>query len=100
MGIETEFDDAPDISVTQHTEGRSASIQTVESNRLVPTLVALCAVGLVLAGLALGVAFWALREADRAQMRADLLQLEVESFKNVLHAARLPTSAHLPGEHP
>ena len=39
-------------------------------------------------------------EAARAQTRADLAQLEVESFKNVLHAARLPSSAHLEGESP
>ena len=99
MGSETEYDDdAPGIS--QRNASQGAQVITVESSRLVPVLVALAAIGLVLSGIALGVAFGAQREADRAQQRADLAQLEVESFKNVLHAARLPTSAHLPGESP
>jgi hypothetical protein len=59
-------------------------------------MVTLC----VLAGLALMGAAWAIHEASRAQVRADLAQLEVESFKNVLHSLNLPTNRHLPGESP
>jgi hypothetical protein len=80
--------------------GRSNAYMAIESSKLTPLLVALAAIGLAIAGLALGVALWARDEADRAEMRADQLQLEVESFKNVLHAAGLPTAAHLPGESP
>jgi hypothetical protein len=85
-----------------HQQGaeRANTYMAIESTRFAPLLVALSTVGLFVAGLALGVAFWALGEAGRAQQRADLAQLEVESFKNVLHAAHLPTSAHLPGESP
>jgi hypothetical protein len=94
---DTEYD-TPDIE--QRNAPQGAQVIQLESSRLVPVLVALSAIGLVLAGLALGVAFWARDEARRAEMRADQLQLEVESFKNVLHAAHLPTAAHLPGESP
>lgn len=55
---------------------------------------------LVFAALCLGIALWAKAESARAQTRADLLQVEVESFKNVLHAYNLPTTAHLKGESP
>jgi uncharacterized protein HemX len=79
---------------------RANAYMVVGDTKLAPLLVALAAVGLVLAGLALGVALWARDQADRAEMRADQLQLEVESFKNVLHAAKLPAAAHLPGESP
>jgi hypothetical protein len=44
--------------------------------------------------------FWALSEAKRASTRADLAELEVESFKNVLHSRGMPTSVHLEGEKP
>lgn len=74
----------------------SNSINQIESTRSLPLIIVLC----VLVGLSLGSAAWSLSMAFRAQERADLLQLEVESFKNVLHANKLPTSAHLPGELP
>lgn len=101
VGSETEYDDEPSVAaISQRNAPQGAQVLQYESNRLVPLLVALAAIGMVLSGVAFGVAVGALREADRAQHRADLAQLEVESFKNVLHAARLPTAAHLPGESP
>lgn len=89
-----------DTGIIQRNAQQGAQVIQLESSRLVPLLVALACVGLVMSGLSFGLACWALRESDRAQHRADLAQLEVESFKNVLHAAHLPTSAHLPGESP
>jgi hypothetical protein len=83
---------APDL---RHASGTSSIVQ-VESLRLLPLMVTLC----VLAGLCLMGTAWAIATAFRAQERTDLLQLEVESFKNVLHANKLPTAAHLPGELP
>jgi hypothetical protein len=62
--------------------------------------VSLLATLCVLAGIALMGAIAAMWIASRASTRADLAALEVESFKNVLHAHNLPTSAHLPGESP
>jgi hypothetical protein len=71
--------------------------QVIQAEQGVPALIiTLC----VLTGMSLMGAAWAINMAYRAQERADLAQLEVESFKNVLHAAKLPTSAHLPGESP
>ncbi len=114
MSDETE-NDTPEVEqrsevgvVARNAERGAQVTQTnIESNRLVPTLVALAAAGLVLSGLAFGMAIWAGNKADvandrarRAETRADLAELEVESFQNVLHAAHLPTSAHLPGESP
>ena len=55
---------------------------------------------LVLAGMSFMGTVWSIHEATRAQTRADLLQLEVESFKNVLHSRGLPTHQHLEGESP
>jgi hypothetical protein len=98
MAMESEYDEPP--YVHNRADGRSNAYMVVGDSKLAPLLVALAACGLVLSGLSLGVAMWARAEAQRAQTRADLAQLEVESFKNVLHAADLPTSAHLPGEHP
>jgi hypothetical protein len=54
----------------------------------------------VLTGLSLMGTAWAIHESKRAQTRADIAELEVESFKNVLHSRGLPTAAHLPGESP
>lgn len=96
--MDTEFDEP--AFVHQRGAERANTYMAIESTKFAPLLVALSAVGLFVSGISLGVAFWALRQADYAQQRADLAQLEVESFKNVLHAANLPTSAHLPGESP
>lgn len=73
----------------------SQQIVQVE-HRSLPLIITLC----ILTGASLMGTAWAINMAYRAQERADLLQLEVESFKNVLHAANLPTSAHLSGESP
>lgn len=98
MGIDTEFDEPP--FVHNSARERSNAYMVVGDTKLAPLLVALAAVGLVLSGLSLGLAVWACDKAARSEQRADLAQLEVESFKNVLHAARLPTAAHLEGESP
>lgn len=79
---------------------RSAQVIQVESSKLLVPIFAVTLIACLLSGLAFAFAISARDEARRAQMRADQLQLEVESFKNVLHAHKLPTWAHLPGESP
>jgi hypothetical protein len=76
--------------------GAHGVVLQVETTRLLPLIILFC----VLTGASLIGTAWSINMAYRAQERADLLQLEVESFKNVLHAAKLPTSAHLHGEAP
>lgn len=90
-------DDEPPF-VHQTGAERANTYMVVESSKLAPLLVALAACGLVLAGLATGVAFWALSYADKARMEARVLQIKVEGFENALHAARLNPNPHLPGE--
>ena len=87
-----------DYPIRAHNRGRSAQVIQVESSRLVPLLVALAACGLALAGLATGVAFWALSYADKARMEARILQVKVEGFENALHAQGIDPNPHLPGE--
>jgi hypothetical protein len=77
-----------------------AEIHEHMGKHLLPALLVLALLATGLAGFAVGVALDARDHANRQERRADLLQLEVESFKNVLHAHRLPTAAHLPGESP
>jgi len=74
----------------------SASVRVGDSAVTLPLLMIICFMtGVCTAGtIAFGYIAW------RAEERADLLQLEVESFKNVLHAHQLPTAVHLPGESP
>lgn len=74
----------------------SASAHVGDSVVTMPVLLMLCFVaGVNFMGM---VAFAFI--AAKADRRADVLQLEVESFKNVLHQNGLPTAAHLPGESP
>jgi hypothetical protein len=89
---------SPSSSANTEASDSTAVNQTViqSEHRSLALLVTLC----VLTGMSLMGTAWAINMAYRAQERADLAQLEVESFKNVLHAAKLPTSAHLPGESP
>jgi hypothetical protein len=84
-----------DYPLRARNDRRSAQLIQVEA-RQTPLLIVIC----LLCGLALMGAMWAISEARRAQTRADLAQLEVESFKNVLHSLHLPTNTHLPGEKP
>lgn len=79
---------------------RSAQLIQVESSRLTPILLAMTLVAVLVAGMAYVKAEAATERAAYAEERADLAQLEVESFKNVLHAYKLPTTVHLPGESP
>lgn len=78
----------------------SATIVENVGKYLLPVLLIVALVAIGVSCFAVGVALDARDHAARQERRADLLQLEVESFKNVLHAAKLPTSAHLPGESP
>ena len=88
----------------RHTERRhyspSASITEHIGKYLLPVMLIVSLLSSGMAGLSVGVALDARDHANRQERRADMLQLEVESFKNVLHAANLPTAAHLPGESP
>lgn len=79
---------------------RSAAYIQVESTRMLAPLLLLALLSCLISGVALGFAMWSKAESSRAQVRADVLQYEVESFKNVLHAHKLPTAEHLPGESP
>jgi hypothetical protein len=87
-----------DYPIRAHNKGRSAQVIQVESSRLIPLLVAITACGMVLAGLATGVAFWALSYADKARMEARVLQIKVEGFENALHARGIDPSPHLKGQ--
>lgn len=87
-----------DYAVRARNDRRSAQVIQVESSRLIPLLISLAAMGLVLAGLATGVAFWALSYADKARMEARLLQVKVEGFENALHARGIDPNPHLKGE--
>lgn len=78
----------------------SATINEHVGKYLLPVLLTTTLLATGLSCLSVGIAIDARGHADRQERRADQLQLEVESFKNVLHAARLPTAAHLPGESP
>lgn len=78
----------------------SATVVENVGKYLLPVLLLIATLAAGLAAFAVGVALDARDHAVRQERRADLLQLEVESFKNVLHAHKLPTAAHLPGESP
>jgi hypothetical protein len=78
----------------------SASITEHMGKYLLPVVLMISLISIGVACFATGVALDSKDHADRQERRADQLQLEVESFKNVLHAANLPTAAHLPGESP
>lgn len=96
MGVETEYDD--DATISQRNARHGAQVIQVESSRLVPVLVAVACIGLALAGLATGVAFWALSYADKARMEARVLQIKVEGFENALHARGIDPAPHLKGQ--
>lgn len=78
----------------------SASLQTVESHKLVPTLVAIAIFNALIAGLSLGIAFWALSWADKARMEARIEQVKTEGFYRALIAAKIDPNPHLEGESP
>ncbi len=96
MPLETEYDEPP--YVHNRADGRSNAYMVVESSKFAPLLVALSAVGLFVAGISLGVAFWALSYADKARMEARILQVKVEGFENALHARGINPNPHLIGE--
>lgn len=85
-----------DARVIAKDGGNAASARVGDSVIVQPIIAVLC----VLVGLCLMGTVWAIHEANRASTRADLAELEVESFKNVLHSRGMPTSAHLEGESP
>ena len=76
----------------------SNSYLVVESFRLAPLCVALASMGLLVAGVALGMGCWALSYADKARMEARVLQVKVEGFENALHAQGINPNPHLKGE--
>jgi hypothetical protein len=83
-----------------HQQGaeRANTYMAIESTRFAPLLVALSAVGLFVAGISLGVAFWALSYADKARMESRVLQIKVEGFENALWAAKIDPNPHLSGQ--
>lgn len=86
----------PQNSITQKAEpGGAASNSGVVFKDGVLSVLAL-----ILACMSFMGTMWALDKAGRAETRADLAEVEVESFKNVLHSRGLPTAAHLEGESP
>ncbi len=94
--MDTEYDEPPFIH--NNAGERANAYMSIESNRLAPLLVALAAVGLFVAGISLGVGFWALSYADKARMESRILQVKVEGFENALHAKGIDPNPHLPGE--
>lgn len=87
-----------DYAVRARNGGKSAQVIQVESSRLVPLLVAIAACGLVLAGLATGVAFWALSRADSAERQAVIAKLRTEGFTRALLAKGIDPYPHIEGE--
>jgi hypothetical protein len=77
---------------------RAAQVIQVESSRLVPLLVAIACLGMVLAGLATGVAFWALSRADAAEKQALIAKLRTEGFTRALIAKGIDPYPHIEGE--
>lgn len=96
--MDTEYDEPP--FVHNRASGRSNAYMAVESNKLVPLLVALCACGLALAGLATGMAFWALSRSDTAEKQALIAKLRTEGFTRALIAKGIDPYPHLEGEPP
>lgn len=93
MGVDTEFDD-----VSNYAAERANAYMVVESSKFTPLLVALAGLSLFVAGLSLGVAFWALSYADKARMEARVLQIKVEGFESALWAAKIDPNPHLQGQ--
>lgn len=92
--METEYDYA-------NTAGeRANAYMVVESSKFTPLLVALTCVALLVAGISLGVACWALSYADKARMESRVLQVKVEGFERGLWAKGIDPDPHLPGEAP
>jgi hypothetical protein len=78
----------------------SAHVQQVESHKLIPTLIALAIVNALIAGVALGIALWALSYADKARMEARVEQVKTEGFYRALIAAGIDPNPHVKGENP
>jgi hypothetical protein len=92
---ETEYDT---VDIEQRNAPQGAQVIQLESSRLVPVLVVFAGLGLLTAGLSLGVAFWSLSYSDKARMEARVLQVKVEGFENALHARGIDPNPHLKGE--
>ena len=91
-------DRLPDYPMRQNTRGRSAAIWQVESNKLTPMLVVLAAFALLLAGIALGVSWWATNSYRELERENRLLQLKVDEFRMALINARIDPNPHVEGE--
>ena len=91
-------DEDDEYGINNRAGERANAYMVVESSKLTPLLVALSAVSLLIAGLGLGVAFWALSYADKARMESRLLQVKVEGFENALYARGINPNPHLPGQ--
>lgn len=78
----------------------SASLHHIESNKLIPTLIAISIMNALIAGLSLGIAFWALSWADKARMEARVEQVKTEGFYRALIAAGIDPNPHVEGENP
>jgi hypothetical protein len=94
--VETELDEPP--FVHNRADDRSNAYQHVEASN--PLLTALAACALLVAGLALGVAFWARSDADAARKEALVAKLRTEGFTRALIARGIDPYPHLEGEDP
>lgn len=95
--METEYDFDP--TIRQGGDNASnANVTYVESSRLLPVIIALASLALLVAGLSLGIAGWALSYADKARMESRILQVKVEGFENALHAQGIDPNPHLKGQ--
>lgn len=98
LGGLVDIDEYEPPFVHQQGAERANTYMAIESSRFAPLLVALSAVGLFVAGVSLGVGFWALSYADKARMESRILQVKVEGFENALHARGINPNPHLIGE--
>ncbi len=86
--------------IEQSNATQGAQVLQVESNRLVPLLVALSALSLLAAGIALGFALKASAESEAARRQARASELRVEGFTRALIAHDINPYPHIKGEDP
>ncbi len=79
---------------------RANAYMVVGDTKLAPLLVALAACGLALAGLATGLACWALSRADQAERQAVIAKMRTEGFTRALIAKGIDPYPHIEGEDP
>jgi hypothetical protein len=96
--VDTEFEDDALYGINQRNARQGAQVMQVESSRLTPLLVALAAIALLIAGLSLGVSWWATTAYREMERENRLLQLKVDEFRMALITANINPNPHAEGE--